>query len=264
MACTEDRPSGDDSIIDWVRIKGGEFDMGETYGATPHHVVLQTFYIARSETTFAQYLRCVEEGVCEEPSAELSLWDEWRAGEERYSWQFERNMLTGDVPVHGVSWRKARTFCNWAGGRLPSEFEWEFAARSRATYLHYPWGLGWETDACWYAVVRLSWGSEGCGEHMPWPVCLRSKGNSEQDVCCLCGNVREWTEDDFHPTFEGAPADGSAWVDSPASAAKVVRGSDWDTAYTMLAVDERETHGIDQDRELDTLGFRCARATRQR
>jgi len=124
----------------WVTILGGTFTMGSNAAADEkpmHKVSIRSFQITRTEVTTAQYLRCVKAGVCRAP--------EW--AEEDH----DRNLKTGKdghykgftgsrQPVVGVTFRDASRFCGWAVARLPSEAEWEYAARSRGRAKKYPWG----------------------------------------------------------------------------------------------------------------------------
>ena len=127
--------------IKWVTIPGGSFQMGskESDDEQPVHTVrVPTFQISRSEITIAQYRACVQAGVCSEPAVGKFL--NWGETERDHH------------PVNGVNWSQASEFCDWIGARLPSEAEWEYAARSGGRDQEYPWGD--EAATCRHAVMK--------------------------------------------------------------------------------------------------------------
>jgi formylglycine-generating enzyme required for sulfatase activity len=224
-ATVEDAGIGDDGFDpalgqDWIQLPAGVFLMGEhgmAWSEPVHLVALATFQLTRTEITVAHFRDCVDEGACEAPAFldENCNWDQ--ANRE-------------DHPINCVTWQQAADFCAWLGGRLPSESEWEYAARSAGDTWRYPWG---EQDAtCARAVMDggggLSASGYGCGELRTWPVCSKTAGNSAQGLCDLSGNVSEWVQDWFHPGYTGHPPDGSAW-EYPKGVNRVIRGG----AFTL-------------------------------
>ena len=151
-----------------------------------------------------------------------------------------------------VSAEQAQAFAGWAGGRLPSESEWEYAARSGGKAQTYPWGD--EEATCSLAVMED--GGKGCGEERTWPVCSKPAGNSRQGVCDLAGNVWEWVQDGYHDTYSGAPEDGTAW-DEDGAAYRVIRGGSWYSTASVLRASNRNGY-VPSDRN-SNLGFRLAR-----
>jgi formylglycine-generating enzyme required for sulfatase activity len=194
--------------IEWIKIPGGKFMMGSGFGdaAPVHRVSVKPFEMAKSEVTFKQYDACVKAGDCS-PISDTCASAAFR-GE--------------DQPVVCVSWQQADDFAKWAGGRLPSEAEWEYAARSAGKEQKYAWGN--DAPTCERAVMYQK--GYGCGREATWPVCSKSKGNTEQGLCDMAGNVWEWVEDWHHGSYKGAPSDGSAWID-PAGSYRVIRGGSW-------------------------------------
>jgi formylglycine-generating enzyme required for sulfatase activity len=198
------RQTGRDSAaarIDWVSIPGGAFEMGADIQGDKadlkpvHRVAVKPFKMARTLVTNKQYRACVDAGVCEK--AYLKGGD--------------------DQPVVGVDWKNASAFARFVGGRLPSESEWEYAARSAGKSYAYPWGN--EKDPECLKANRLDCGKSAAAV---WRVCAKPAGNTEQGLCDMVGTVWQWTGDWYHDTYAGAPADGSAW--SQPTGARSARG----------------------------------------
>ena len=154
---------------------------------------------------------------------------------------------------------------------MPSESEWEFAARSGGQDITYPWGN--ETPTCQYAVMNDSapYNSEGngCGEGSTWPVCGKTAGNTMHGLCDMAGNVSEWVQDVFHGSYDCdanpgtwecdsggvAPTDGSAW-EVPHGEHRVLRGGTWYNDADNMRATGREL-GF-QELWSEHYGFRCA------
>ncbi len=191
----------------WVSIPSGTFQMGarDWSDSQPvHSVAVPSFQMSKTEVTVSQYQSCVNAGTCTAPTNPNC----------RQSWD--------DAPVVCVDWDQSKTFCSWAGGRLCSEAEWEYAARNGSAGNRYPWG---DTDPTWDDAVWLTGSS--IARSGPEAGCSKSAGNNTWGVCDLAGNVAEWVEDDFHRGYTGAPSDGSAWVNSPRASSRVDRGGDF-------------------------------------
>ena len=94
---------------------------------------------------------------------------------------------------------------------MPTEAEWEYAAKSGGLERRFPWGNVQAT--CDYAILGPG-SASGCGEGRPHVPCSRTAGNTLQGICDMAGNLAEWVEDDYHTNYDGAPNDGSAWVDT--------------------------------------------------
>ena len=161
-----------------------------------------------------------------------------------------------DHPVNCVHRGDARAFAAWVGGRLPSEAEWEYAARSGGRDQAYPWGD--ETPTCERAVMYD--GGGGCGEERAWPVCSKPAGDSAQGVCNLADNVWEWVEDCWHDSYDDAPDDGAAREGCGADGNRVARGGSFRDPARNLRASHR--NGGDPGGGTDLLGFRPARSIR--
>lgn len=188
-----------------VSIPGGTFQMGATDWSESqpvHSVTVPSFKMGKTEVTVAQYRSCVTAGTCTAPA----------------STDFGCANSQDDAPEVCVTWDQSRAYCAWAGGRLCSESEWEYAARNGSAGNLYPWGDSEPT--CDDAV----WSGSGCPLASPAAGCSKSAGNNTWGVCDLTGNVWEWVEDDWHGNYTGAPTNGSAWVDSTRASSRVARG----------------------------------------
>lgn len=147
----------------------------------------------------------------------------------------------------------AGLFADRSGERLPSEAEWEYAARSGGQDITYPWGD--EAATCGYAVMDE--GGFGCGAGFTWPVCSKRVGNTEQGLCDMAGNVWEWVADSWHGNYNGAPTDGSAGVDG--GAFRFIRDGSYQTDDNATRATYRGTYFGDPEGYSNLfIGLRCA------
>lgn len=205
---------------------------GDEDSVPVHRVAIAPFDIARTPVTFRQYRACVAAAAC--PEVDESCAD---------------MALTGpDQPVVCVSWFDAERFARWVGGRLPSEAEWEYAARSAGQDAHYP-----HDDALGLCERVMAPGGETVCDR---PVCAHVAWNTAQGVCDLSGDVWEWVQDWYHPSYVGAPTDGFSW-ENPRTATRVSRVGSWRRFPGDFRAGSRDDdvpdfrHGF--------LGFRVAR-----
>ena len=242
MGCAEncDREISD-AGIQWAGLCAGAFWMGSDKGPEqqqPRHLVqVPNFHIARSETTVGQYEACVQAGACRAAAAQEGLPELCSYGREEL------------LPMTCVNHEMATSFCQWAAARLPSEAEWEFAARSRGKANLYPWGK--ESPSCELAAVS----DDDCMPEGVLPVCTKPKGNTEQGLCDLAGNAFEWVADNYHSGYDETPVDGSP--DPRPSNWMSMRGGGFNSDV-KLATRTRTFH--EPDFFYSGLGFRCARS----
>jgi len=247
-AVDTDTDAGTDTDIDvdtelqWIPLIGGSFQMGSDAGEDNelpvHSVTVNGFEILKTEVTVAQYAKCVESDVCNP----LDFWGYCNTG----------YMDKMQHPQTCVWWYDAEKFCDWVGGRLPSEAEWEWAARSAGQNILYPWGD--EVATCDY-VVMLDEGY-GCGMDDSWPVCSKPIGNTAQGLCDMSGNAKEWVRDWYHDNYTGAPTDGNAW-EEPIGSERVTRGGSIASEPYDLRATSR-TSGVPVYTYIN-IGFRCAK-----
>lgn len=238
-----------DETSTWVRIQAGRFEMGDAHmvSAGPIHTVsMRTFDVTRTEVTVADYANCVNAGFCSAPAMD----------EVGCNWNqpgFELH------PVNCVDWHQAKAFCSWFGGRLLSEAEWEFAARSGGDGRAFPWGM--DAPSCEFAVMADESGISGCGNGRTSQVCSKPDGRTDQGLCDMGGNVYEWVEDNFHITYDGnPPEDGTAWVDADATETsfRVLRGAGY-TAESAEYLHVARRANDPATTYHDRYGIRCAK-----
>ena len=159
------------SAIKLVAIPGGGFSLD---GGR----VLPDFGIDRTEVRVDEYAACVLSGACTRPGTRASC--NWSDADR------------GDHPINCVNWEQARNYCAWVGKRLPSEQEWEKAARGEDGRV-FPWGD--EPATCDVAVIESGAEGRGCGHGSTWPVASLESGRSPYGIFDMAGNVLEWTAD---------------------------------------------------------------------
>jgi len=209
----------------------------------PHEVDLSAFLITRTEITNEQYGACVQAGVCRPPVG---------ADDPGYS--------GADRPVVGVDWEGARAYCQWAGGDLPTEAQWEKAARGTDGRT-YPWGDEFdETRANFCDTAcpldhRSQSLSDGFGHTAP--VVGFWDGVSPYGAFQMAGNVWEWVLDCYDSEFYKSTAAGEADPVNELSpcGSFVVRGGSW--AEDQYGIRCANRHGVPADGIARNIGFRC-------
>lgn len=249
-------PAGGAPPVDRVVVPAGAFWMGADAGGEgderPRHSrTLPAFRIDRTEVTNAAYRACMRAGRCSDPRPLGARFADPRQ------------------PVVGVSWFQARAFCGWAGGRLPTEAEWEKAARGPDGRT-YPWGEAYPT------LRHAVFGRREATGH-PDPVGTHRAGDSPYGVHDLSGNVWEWVDSPYDPYAYRTPAREptcetalAALADLrrlgvrgftgtnplPDTCERVLRGGGWNYGGAGLRSSNRVHHGPTY--RLMMSGFRCA------
>ena len=201
----------------------------------PHDVDLKEFWIDQTEVTNKQYAACVSGGGCTRPSQTDNF--------DRSS--YYGNSEFDEFPVVYVNWYKAKTYCEWAGRRLPTEAEWEKAARG-TDQRTYPWGEGLDCQKANY--VDSCFGNTS-------PVGNYESGKSPYGAYDMAGNVAEWVNDWYSKTYyQNSPPSNPLGPDS--GIYHVVRGGSKANGNVPSA--DRE-YIVPPDWNYGFIGFRCAR-----
>ena len=187
----------------------------------------------QTEVTVAQYQSCVKAGKCDAKH--------YRTSEDHSKFCNSGHSDRGNHPMNCVDWHGATQFCEWIGGRLPTDEEWLNEA-SNDGQREYPWGD--EPVTCELAVWGHDKITDGCGKDRTWPVCSLKAGNSVSGLCDMAGNVWEWTSS----------------ISIPGRPHMVMRGGSWqDDHEKILRMDFRSEH--EPDKGAISIGMRCVRSS---
>jgi len=235
---TQTRPT--DGMV-MVYVPAASYTMGSETGngnELPLHTVnLDSFWIDQTEVTNAMYTQCVADGACELPSEYLM---------DRIH-SYYSDPPADDYPVVNMDWYRAEAYCNWAGARLPTEAEWELAARGTDGRI-YPWGNEAPTD-------NLTNTFRHVGDLQP--VGSYPDAASPYGALDMAGNAWEWVNDWFGSSYYSeSPADNPQ---GPASGDyRVARGGSWFVIEDLLRSTARLAGFTSPEYYYIDSGFRCA------
>jgi formylglycine-generating enzyme required for sulfatase activity len=227
----------------WITIPAGEFQMGSESGSLDerpiHTVYLDEYQIGKYEITNRQFAQCVNAGKC-----------------------FGGNAFAKDqamYPVVNVNWQNAKSYCEWVGGRLPTEAEWEKAASWNAdsiTKSIYPWG---DSIDCSFANYAGNDGSNQCvGDTTP--VGSFESGKSPYGLYDMAGNVFEWVNDWYDASYyQSLPLRSSNPSGPESGQFRVLRGGAWGSDSGRVRSTLRYSQGNPSVAN-NVFGFRCARS----
>ena len=276
-ACQPQDDSADDALYadapatEMVYVPVGDFTMGSDFSEDffdgvpdepfsdeqPERVtMLSAFWIDSHEVTNAQYRACVDAGDCLDPLSDGSYWIEHYYTDPQYD----------DFPVTSVTWAMGDNYCRWRDLRLPTEAEWEKAARGADDERAYPWG--WQEPTCGLANVSIprpdtdaadSDYEETC-HGQPVRTATHEQSASPYGVTEMAGNVSEWTADYYADDYY----DTNAWPGTNKNPQgpeqgerRVVRGGNFLATAFFARVSFR--NAAPPDHFDATIGFRCAR-----
>ena len=269
---------------DMVPVEGGTFEMGTTvqevsaavqackdgYGGDPgncdvsfgensypqHQVTLSAYSMETTEVTYQQFLAFMNalgpgshRNGCEGQPCMQTRNESETSNIQFDSANYSVPVVIKDFPVTNVTWYGAKDYCQALGRRLPTEAEWEHAARGPNGYI-YPWGNDWNPN---FASTRRP----ASGEPSPVQVFALPDGASDYGVLNLAGNVAEWVSDWYDPRFYGRPEATIPDPTGPVSGTeKVVRGGSWDAVPFFARTVHRQSRDPLQP-PTAWIGFRC-------
>ena len=233
---------------DMAQIPEGCFDMGDSFAEglswelPVHNVCISAFDMDFHEVTNAEYAECMDDGVCTAPRHLYSYTRDPYLGNPAYD----------DFPALYVYWHQALEYCTWAGKRLPTEAEWEYAARGGLSGKRYPWG---DTLSATYANYYNS-GDPWDNDTSP----VKSFEPNGYGLYDITGNVWEWVNDWFQTDYYSvSPTNDPPGPTTGENNRHVLRGGSWRTftwggglrvAYRLWSWPDENYYEV---------GFRCAR-----
>ncbi len=246
-----------------VYVPAGEFVMGcsaDTAGAMDcaldaqplHAVYLNAYYIDKTEVSNAQYAECVTAGACQPPISNSSA-----VHEDYYG-----NPFFDNYPVLQMDWQRAETYCNWLGKDLPTEAQWEKAARG-TDHRPFPWGFAPPTcDRMNYTVITYN--GQGEKRLVPCvgdntPVDSYAEYASPYGALNMVGNAQEWVRDLYKRIYyPSSPYYNPLGPETNTTGEHFIRGGPWTGTVThanvWVRLDESDIYHPEYN------GFRCARA----
>jgi formylglycine-generating enzyme required for sulfatase activity len=258
-------------------LPAGSFVQGAAEGAAaapfeaPRHqvAIARPFAIGVYEITVGEFTDFAQATGFQAPGCD-AYDGNWKAHPE-LNWSNTGYPQTPQQPVTCVSWRDARAYAAWLSQktgqsyRLLTESEWEFAARAGAGA-----ALPWASDAAACASANVAdqaaggrypgWITFPCNDGYVYTAPVGSFHPNTFGLYDMLGNAAEWVEDCWHPDYQGAPADGTAWQSGDCTE-RTVRGGSWFTAPAAVSLSARNRFA--DDYHSNSVGFRLAREMKQ-
>ena len=249
---------------DMVRLPDGTFIMGLTdedpynlQTAGRKRITVSSFYIDRFEVTNAEYREWLSTLSGTERDERLPDSLAFREGATRLNFSTYFYTSTYDeFPVVAVTWEEAREYCKWDGKRLPTEAEWEYAARAGRVGGVYPWRGFSPQDRYGRFLANYHPGRQGqAADGYAFTAPVGSYPGSSWGLHDMAGNVAEWVFDAYSPTYTELAGLDPAYTD-PEETRHVIRGGSWSSDARQIGVGFRSFE--EKDNPTPQVGFRCA------
>ena len=245
-------------ITEWIKVRGGSFMMGcldtadcEVNQSPVHSVRLADFSMSVTEVTCAQYAHFLNDygatKVKEGPYKNEPLFAgaKWLIRDAEGKWSVQQGM--NQLPAGYITWYGANEFATFYGLKLPSEAQWEFAAKGGRTNSSFAFSGSDDLEVTgWYR------GNSGKRPHQ-----VRTKKPNALGLYDMSGNVWEWVADCAHPDYKGAPANGKAWTTGGDCTRRMVRGGSYNLPSESSTVSSRMEARVGDATEF--IGFRVVR-----
>ena len=260
-----------------IAIPAGSFDMGSPESEVGrgddenpvHQVKVSAFALGIKEVTRGQFAAFVKK-THYKTGEKCWKFENGKFEERAASWQETGYLQDDKHPVACISWNDARAYAKWISTktgkkyRLPTEAEWEYAARASSLRAYY-----WEgsaDDACEYgngadktAVEAIkgatSWNAHQCTDNFAYTSPVGTFKPNALGLYDMLGNLWEWTQDNYHENYENAPADGSRWEGDDGK--RVLRGGSWNNGPRSMRAAVRTRNK--PELRFSTFGFRLVR-----
>jgi len=245
-------------VTEWIKVRGGSFMMGcldtadcEVNQSPVHAVRLADFSMSVTEVTCAQYAHFLNDygaaKIKDGPYKNEPLFAgaKWLVRDTEGKWSVQQGM--NQLPAGNITWYGANEFATFYGMKLPSEAQWEFAAKGGRTNSSFIYSGSDDLDiAGWYR-----------GNSGKRPRQVRSKQPNALGLYDMSGNVWEWVADCAHPNYKGAPANDKAWTTGGDCTKRMVRGGSYNLPSESSTVSSRMEARIGDAAEF--IGFRVVK-----
>ena len=218
-----------------VVVEGGSFMMGWQNANPdefpPHNVEVGAFLLDKTEVTIAEYRACVDARVCRPPGLVGEKWE-----------------TTDKHPIFGITWYDAQKYCEWVSKRLPTEAEWEYAARKPRNQ-PFPWEGRFDGS-------KVNSRGDADGSSRTAPVGSYPGGASGLGLLDMAGNVSEWTADWYDGSYYQTAPPRNPKGPEASTGTKAVRGGSWSDPDFLQRSTARQA--FDPNISNSSVGFRCA------